>query len=209
MSMMAADILTNEQARKTLAEILNTSEFSQARMLQQFEEYLRKVFSHQPYWAQWHIGLDGRLTLWLIVLAGIVLIIYLLRKVFPFWKIVVGDAKNEEILHPAFSRSTSHDFLLAAEEKAGQGDFRGALRGIYISALLEMNDRQLICYDPTKTNSEYLREVEEKASGLREPFKSLVKLFECKWYGLEQCGREDFQKGKALFAVLLKDGAHG
>jgi len=207
--MMAADILTNEQARKTLAQILNTAEFSQARMLQQFEEYLRKVFAHQPYWAQGNIGVAGRLVLAFMVLAGIILIIYLLREVFPFWKILVKDAQNEEVLQPVFQRSPPHDWLLAAEEKAGQGDFRGALRGIYISALLEMDDRRLISYDPTKTNSEYLREMDEKAADLMAPFKSLVKLFECKWYGLEHCGREDFQKGKALFAVLLKDGAHG
>ncbi len=204
---MAVNALTNEQARKTLEQILNTPEFTQRRLLDDFIELIRKLLKNAG--VNENLEGTGLLLEGLVFLAGLILAIYLARAAAPFWKIMVRDVKNEQVLQPGYIRPTPAGLLLEAEKNALQGDFRNALREIYLSLLMELDIRRLITYEAAKTNSEYLQEIGLRAAGLKELFQSMVNLFEYKWYGLENCGREDFQKGRELYAALLKDGPHG
>jgi Domain of unknown function (DUF4129) len=207
---MAVGALSNDQARQTLAQILDSSEFTQARLFGQLEDFIRHLFENVNLTGiHGNIGGIGRLLMVLIVLAGLILIIYLVRKVAPFWRIMVQDVQDATVSELAYLRPTPGNLLMEAEKKALKDDFRGALRDMYLSILLEMDNRQWIAYEAAKTNSEYLREISQKAADLEEPFRAMMNLFEYKWYGLEACAREDFQKGRELYATLLKGGSHG
>ncbi|MCL6477255.1 MAG: hypothetical protein K6T65_02445 [Peptococcaceae bacterium] len=205
-SLLAADQLTNEQARKTLDQILNTPEFYQARRLGYFEDLIRQLMENFGF-----VGnIDGIGTLLevIIVLAGFILIIYLARMAIPFWKIMTPDVQGEKPSETAHIRPVPADLMIEADKMASQGHYRHALRYMYLSLLMEMDNRRLITYGSAKTDSEYLRGISQKAAGLKGLFRSMVDLFECKWYGLEDCGREDFQKGRELYAALLKEASH-
>jgi hypothetical protein len=203
-------VLNYEHARKTLEQILSTSEFSQARQLGQLRDLIRRLLERFILTgSERNIDWVGSLLEVLIFLAGLMLLIYLIRLIAPFWKIMVTDVTGERAAETAYIRSTPANLLAEAEQKALQGDYRHALRDVYLSLLMEMDDRRLIAYRAAKTNCEYLLEIRQKAAGLERNFRSMVDLFEYKWYGLEDCEREDFQKSRELYETLLKEASYG
>jgi len=71
-----------------------------------------------------------------------------------------------------------------AQRLAGQGDYRAAVRYLYLSALLSLEARGLLRYERTLTNREVLRRLgdhPELAGVLRE----VVEVFDRVWYGCQ------------------------
>ena len=64
-----------------------------------------------------------------------------------------------------------------------------------------MHRRQLLRYESTRTNGEYVQEVRlapQAPTALREPFERLTDLFERKWYGDRGCEPAEFREGHGL-----------
>ena len=70
--------------------------------------------------------------------------------------------------------------LRAAEEA---GNRRLAVRLGYLALLKQLSDRDLIAWQPDKTNQAYLGEVASQRPALRPPFAELTRQFEYVWYG--------------------------
>jgi hypothetical protein len=70
--------------------------------------------------------------------------------------------------------------LRAAEEA---GNRRLAVRLGYLALLKQLSDRDLIAWQPDKTNHAYLGELASHRSALRPPFAELTRQFEYVWYG--------------------------
>ena len=71
-----------------------------------------------------------------------------------------------------------------AQELSRGGDYRHALRYLYLSALLLLDERGLLRYNRTQTNREYLRQVRERPA-LAERLKIVVETFDRVWYGYQ------------------------
>lgn len=83
------------------------------------------------------------------------------------------------------------------------GDFRQGLRYIYLASLSFMTERELLNYDPTRTNAEYITMIKEKVSeDFLLNFKQFTFLFDEKWYGKRHCTKNDYDKAVALFQDL-------
>ena len=204
----AAWQLNNDQARKTLEQILNSPEFTHARRLWELRDFFRRLLQRLP---DYNLSLDGT-GFWLaliVVVAGVLLFIYLLRMVMPFFGFMTTDLQDKGTRKESYVRPTPAALLAEAETKALQGDFRNALRHMYLSLLIEMDNRSVIAYTPAKTNYEYLGEISKNADALKGPFRAMVNLFEYTWYGLQNCAREDFQKGRELYSFMLREASHG
>lgn len=74
--------------------------------------------------------------------------------------------------------------LRRAETLAGGGDYRAAVRYLYLSALLLLEEKGLLHYDRALTNREYLRSVAERPE-LAAALRRVVEVFERVWYGYE------------------------
>ena len=74
--------------------------------------------------------------------------------------------------------------LQRAQEQAGSGDYRSAVRYLYLSALLHMEERGLLRYDRSKTNREYLRSVAQQPN-LENRLRDVVEIFDRVWYGYQ------------------------
>ncbi|WP_151085720.1 DUF4129 domain-containing protein [Hymenobacter baengnokdamensis] len=85
------------------------------------------------------------------------------------------DAQSENIHELDFPAR-----LQAAEEA---GNFRLATRLGYLELLKQLTDRQLISWQPDKTNQTYLRELAGQRPALRPSFAELTRQFEYVWYG--------------------------
>jgi hypothetical protein len=88
-----------------------------------------------------------------------------------------------------------------AEELARAGDFRAAVRALYLAVLSRLHHQHLLSYEPTRTNGEYVRQVrlaEGAPPDLHVPFEHLTTLFEARWYGEGACAAGDYAACRAL-----------
>ena len=65
-----------------------------------------------------------------------------------------------------------------------QGDYRTAVRYLYLSSLLVLDEQGLLRYDRSRTNREYLRSVSSRPE-LAIPLRKVIDVFDRVWYGFE------------------------
>ena len=101
--------------------------------------------------------------------------------------VVTGAAislQDEDLLP---DRLPEERWIALAENCGRQGDFRSALRALYLANLAWLGHREMIAIHPGKTNREYEMEVRRKARAFPEAcslFASNIASFERAWYGM-------------------------
>jgi hypothetical protein len=80
--------------------------------------------------------------------------------------------------------TTSGDARTRAEGLEAERDYRSAIRYLYLSSLLLLDERGVIRYDRTLTNREHLRQVAGKQP-LYDLLRTVINAFEDVWYGFE------------------------
>jgi hypothetical protein len=77
-----------------------------------------------------------------------------------------------------------------------QGDYRNAVRQLYLATLLLLDQRGKLRYDPTLTNREYLRQAlnDPRTTAALAP---IVETFDRTWYGLEPLSQSEFDAYRA------------
>lgn len=95
-----------------------------------------------------------------------------------------GDG-NDELL-------TSKGAFKRAETLSMQGDYRNAIRYLYLSSLLVLDEQGLMRYDRSRTNREYLRSVSSKPE-LAKPLRAVIDVFDRVWYGFEGVDEQTYQ----------------
>lgn len=73
------------------------------------------------------------------------------------------------------------NFGEAIEQAVTIKNFRLAVRLLYLQCLKKLTDKELINWQPNKTNRQYARELE--GGRLGEPFRNITNSFEYAWYG--------------------------
>lgn len=86
---------------------------------------------------------------------------------------------------------TSRELADAGVAAARAGDFRTAVRKLYVSLLYELGERNLIELDDSATNREYLSKV-SRFTALAAPMRHLTDRFDQVWYGMFPSSEEDF-----------------
>jgi hypothetical protein len=74
-----------------------------------------------------------------------------------------------------------------ARELLERGEWRLALRALYLASLAYLAERNLVTIARSKSNQDYLRELDRRAHALPEVaqlFSENVSTFDCVWYGL-------------------------
>ena len=87
---------------------------------------------------------------------------------------------------------TSKGALQRAQTLSGQGDYRNAVRYLYLSSLLILDEQGLLRYDRSRTNREYLRSVSSKPA-LANPLRDVIDVFDRVWYGYESVDEKTYQ----------------
>ena len=75
------------------------------------------------------------------------------------------------------------NFAEALAQAETAGNLRLAVRLGYLQLLKQLTDRDLIDWQPDKTNQAYLRELEASRSSARPAFAELTRQFDYTWYG--------------------------
>ncbi|NMO21771.1 DUF4129 domain-containing protein [Pyxidicoccus fallax] len=89
-----------------------------------------------------------------------------------------------------------------ADELAARGEYREAVRSLYLALLSRLHRDGAILYDVTLSNWDYLRQFRGR-SEWKAPFRELTRRFDFAWYGNVPVGAEGYREFRALTAPLL------
>ncbi|WP_034671625.1 hypothetical protein [Epilithonimonas caeni] len=78
-----------------------------------------------------------------------------------------------------------------------QQDYRSAIRYHFLFALKKLSDKDLINWNPEKTNRDYLKEL--KDINLKENFSRIIYVYDYIWYGEFDAEEKDYQYFKTYF----------
>ena len=196
-----------QESRTILDQIYKGKEFSKLveKRTPPWREHLREFFESLGKWLEEHFkffgGVRGKWIffaayLFLFVLAA-VLIIWLMRLLGPVgwrWRQPRGASP---VLVLSSSEKGWREWRDQADRMSKQGAFREAIRFLFISVLLEGQQKGWWLYEPEATNREHLARV-ENTSLRSESLQRLIETYELAWYGLRQPGRQEFQECKHL-----------
>lgn len=152
--------------------------------------------------------LERRSTNWLVerifwILAGLGLI-YAVLKLLRMEPRGLFYGRSDRQRSPAFAEIEDLqevDFDGLVQEATAAGDFRRAVRLLYLKTLKALAARALIAWQPEKTNHEYLRELEERPQAdLAASFSRLTYLFEYIWYGDFPVDARAFERARGTFS---------
>jgi hypothetical protein len=138
----------------------------------------------------------------LIVFAAVVLLIFGLSRVkFRTW--VTGKGAAIEMEYEV-EEENIHDinFDKDIRDAESEGDYRRAIRLLFMKVLKNLSDAELIYWDPNKTNHQYLYEL--KGTSIYQPFVKCVNVFDLVWYGEWEIDQSYYMVNKPLFEELAK-----
>lgn len=105
---------------------------------------------------------------------------------------LVTDAKLEAAAQAGDEALTAQAALKRAQRLSGEGDYRTAVRYLYLSSLLLLEEKGLLRYDRSLTNREYLRSVAQHPE-LAATLRDVIDVFDRVWYGFEPLDSADYQ----------------
>lgn len=143
-----------------------------------FWQWLSEIF---PSWnAEGGLGsIVNLLVTSLGIIALIIVLVYALRQ-------LLGDFAADSAIMPddhlGDEMLTADTALERAQQFSGEGDYRTAVRYLYLSALLLLEERGLLRYNRSLTNREYLRSLTHQPE-LAAVLRDVIEVFDRVWYG--------------------------
>lgn len=204
----ALDVESSPQAKKAaLTKILARREYkgtetswSDRATRHWWRGFLKWLNRHSSERVASAAGVFAEILAVIVVLVLLVLIGYALSLIgrrARFGDKVPKQAKADIYIGP----DTSKGALDEAAKLAGSGDFRSALRLVYLAALLRLDDANLIRFDRTGTNWEYLALLRAKPD-VYNLLRPVTITFDRKWYGHEPATEADYSIFMAVYKSL-------
>ncbi len=139
----------------------------------------------------------GRLFLYLLGLAAIVVIVMLILKVDAF-KVFYSAEGASTIKANVFDENIHEiDFDREIQNAVQAGDYRRGIRLTFLYALKILSDKQQIAWEQGKTNHDYVLEIKEGQT--RQWLQHLSYYFDYAWYGNFTVSRDLFDKVNGIF----------
>ena len=98
---------------------------------------------------------------------------------------------------------TADSALRQAQALSGSGDYRTAVRFLYLSLLLSLEERGFIRYDRSLTNREYLRSVADRPD-LARVLADIIDIFDRVWYGYQPISDAVYRRYEAQVEALRR-----
>jgi hypothetical protein len=133
----------------------------------------------------------GRILVYAIALALLIVIIMMILKVNAFKVLYSGEgqAQKYQVLDENIHEM---DFDKLIKESLNKKDYRRGVRLTFLYALKLLNDKHLIHFETGKTNHDYVAELTER--DLKTGFNELSFYFDYAWYGNFAVNYETFRK---------------
>jgi hypothetical protein len=128
----------------------------------------------------------------IIVILAIILSIALIARVAMRYKPERKKSKKRVVLGEEIEEGMSAaDLAEAGVAAARAGDFRTAIRKLYIALLYDLSERKLLEIEPYATNRDYLSKV-SRFDSLAAPMRYMTECFDYCWYGMFPASEQEF-----------------
>jgi hypothetical protein len=117
--------------------------------------------------------------------------------IFVFW-LRRRQRRARRQTEPEFRQRTAAEWQDYAASLAAQGDYRAAVRALYLGTITGLDERRLIRFDPALTDREYLWEAQRQQRWLAEPLRPFVRLVEGIVYAGAPCGAAEYTQAREL-----------
>ncbi len=139
---------------------------------------------------------------WLLNLVGVVVLAGVVAyTVNELLKSLAGEAHLRADGGDGGAPLTADSAFQRAQELAEGRDFRTAVRYLYLSTLLTLDERGLLRYDRSKTNREYLRSMASQPA-LAATLREVIDVFDRVWYGFQPLDAASYAHYQARVAEL-------
>jgi hypothetical protein len=197
-----------DDARQQLADILSRPPFVEPEPLG--DTFFTRVLDWLFDWLDALFGpafdtgtTTGNVLGWLLVALCVVLVggvlLYLLLNL---RRTMAQEARTSE-QHDPEAQLTANSALQQASTLARGGDYRTAVRYLYLSSLLWLDERGMLRYDRALTNREYLDRLADNPE-LHARLQPIVDTFDRVWYGHVLLDTEDFRQYQQQVEALRK-----
>ena len=149
---------------------------------EEYREALAKILEPKRGW-------DADLRYVLFPLGAIALGIVIAFFVRQIRRNLIVEARDDASGTTHERVETERAALAHAETAEASNDFRSALRFLYLSAILHLQERGVLPYDKSLTNREYLYQTQENVD-LQATLGPAVTVFDEVWYGHKPCDAE-------------------
>jgi len=148
----------------------------------------------------------------LLAILGLLLAVLLIRQWRRLPPAVAQAAMPEVNLESdqvVATQLPENEWLRLAEEKINSGEFRLAMRALFLATLAHLGERKLLGIVRSKSNGDYVRELSLRArdrQDLRGRFGDSVKVFDWAWYGWHEVTRELLDQFRDNHQHITNDG---
>lgn len=148
----------------------------------------------------WLSPINALLVVLLVLCAG--LLIWLAIKIWKRYRAAEEQPRTAQAVAPmpdlndenlAANQLPEDEWSRIARELLQRGEWRLALRALYLASLAHLASRNLVTITRSKSNQEYLRELDRRAHAVPEVsqlFSQNVSMFDRIWYGLHAVDQE-------------------
>jgi hypothetical protein len=136
----------------------------------------------------------GQIGANLVTVVGTLLVLAVLGTlIYNLWRTVAPNAALPVAGSPAGERLSAGGALAQAGTLAAGGDYRAAIRYLYLSTLLLLDERRALRYDRSLTNREVLAQVAGDEA-LAERLRPVVEEFDRVWYGFASVDEAEYEE---------------
>lgn len=188
---------TEEEQFREHAEEANRSEMNVS--YEQYEDILSELLSPGT---PWDFNLKYVLFgLCLLVLSGAA--VFFIRQI---RRNLVNEVRDQVAESTMNSVATERAALAQSEAAAESQNFRDALRYLYLSAILHLQERGILTYDKSLTNLEYLHTLRTHAT-IQNALRPAIQVFDDVWYGFKPCNANTIENYREMLQkVYLVSG---
>jgi hypothetical protein len=115
---------------------------------------------------------------------------------------LVRDAQAAKVLPADGAPTTSAEALASAQQLAAAGDYRSAIRELFLAAMIVLDERGLLRYDRSLTNRETLQRLARTNPELATNLGPAVEVFDRTWYGFAPIDAASFDAYRARVEAL-------
>ncbi len=204
------DPLWPAEARTTLTHILTRPEFHTDSRSNPLTEWWNKLWEWLFDWLDEILPGDQTIVVgsnwvpYIITIAGsVILMLTLWRVLQEMVGMLVAESDLSEEAEATIPL-TGATALKRAQTLSAAGNYRSAIRYLYLSTLLQLEERSILHGDRTLTNREYLRQLQQRPQ-LAQTFRDIVDVFERVWYGQQSIDDADYAEYAAQVKTLEEE----
>lgn len=172
------------------------------RFVEWLEDLFRSLFGLSDGVSSKAVDWTLNILATMIVLIVIYLIVKAILNKEGQW--VFGKSTTKKIIsHDDIERNLKYvDFEKLIKDTLKDGDNRLALRYYYLWILKKMSEKSIIDWNPEKTNTDYLYEIQ--SDSLKKDFGYVSYLYNYIWYGEFELDEASFEHAKKSFEKTLQ-----